>query len=193
MPDADHLADVESALVDHFGQRPVRASVSFLGVQPIDVLRFEPVPGERAYVTLGMSRAPMTGADAVVVAATGPRAELMMHVDDPADRFADVWRWVALLAAAPAVEGVVYAPGMSVDLGEQLVPGSMCTGAVITESPLAPIASEAGEVSVLQAVPATATELAWCRVHGSAPLLAKWAAAGVDVRDLGRAAVSLAE
>ena len=39
----------------------MRASVSFVGVDPIEVLRFEPIPGERAYVSLGMSRHPMTG------------------------------------------------------------------------------------------------------------------------------------
>ena len=31
-----------TALSEHFGQRPARASVSFVGVEPIEVLRFEP-------------------------------------------------------------------------------------------------------------------------------------------------------
>ena len=41
----------------------------------------------------------------------GPRAELMLHLRDPADEHADVWRRLAVLAAAPAVEGVVYGRG----------------------------------------------------------------------------------
>src|SRR5437764_13038837 len=74
---SDVLTAVEAALVDHFGHRPARASVSFVGVDPIEVLRFEPIPGERAYVSLGMARHPMTGAAASVLAENGPRAELL--------------------------------------------------------------------------------------------------------------------
>jgi hypothetical protein len=188
---SDVLAAVEAALVEHFAQRPLRASVSFVGVEPIEVLRFEPVPGERAYISLGMSRHPMTGAAEVVQAADGPRAELMLHLYDPTDEHAEVWRKVAVLAAAPAVEGVVHAPGMSLDLGESLAAGSGCTGVLITESPLADIITDAGPVAVRQAVPATATELAWCRVRGSAALRERWADAGVDLLDLARWAVAL--
>ena len=188
---SDVLAAVEAALVDHFAHQPQRASVSFVGVDPIEVLRFEPVPGERAYISLGMSRHPMTGAAELVQAADGPRAELMLHLHDPTDAHADVWRRVAVLAAAPAVEGVVHAPGMTLDLGEPLSADSSCTGVVITESPIADIATGAGPVSVLQAVPATPTELAWCRVRGSAALRDRWAEAGVDLRDLTRRAVAL--
>jgi hypothetical protein len=188
---SDVLAAVEAALVEHFAHRPQRASVSFVGVEPIEVLRFEPVPGERAYVSLGMSRHPMTGAAELVQAADGPRAELMLHLNDPTDQHADVWRKVAVLAAAPSVEGVVHAAGMSVDLGEPLATGSVCTGVVLTESALADIATGAGQVTVLQAVPATSTELAWCRVRGSAALRERWAESAADLLDLSRRAVRL--
>jgi hypothetical protein len=188
---SDVLAAVEVALVEHFAHQPQRASVSFVGVEPIEVLRFEPVPGERAYVSLGMSRHPMTGAAEVVQTTDGPRAELMMLLRDPTDEYAEVWRKVALLAAAPAVEGVVYTPGMSLDLGEPLVAISACTGVLITESPLGEIATNVGPVAVLQAVPATATELAWCRVRGSAALRERWANANADLLDLTRRAVAL--
>lgn len=188
---SDVLPTVERALGEHFAHEPQRASVSFVGVEPIDVLRFEPVPGERAYVSLGMSRHPMTGAGESVQAVDGPRAELMLHIRDPTDLHADVFRKVAILAAAPAVEGVVHTPGMSLDLGEPLSQGSSCTGVLITESPLAAIATGAGPVAVLQAVPATATELAWCRVRGSAALRDRWAAAGTDLLDLTRSPVAL--
>ena len=191
MPGPDVLAAVEAALVEHFGHRPARASVSFVGVDRIEVLRFEPIPGERAYLSLGMSRHPMTGAAELVQAADGPRAELMLHVRDPADRFADVWRRVALLAAAPAVEGVVYAPGMSVDLGEPLVPGSAGTGVLVTGSPIAPIETAVGPVDVLQVLPGTSAELAWCRVRGSEPLRERWREHDVDLLDLERPGVPL--
>jgi hypothetical protein len=182
---------VEQALSEHFGQAPVRASVSFVGVDPIEVLRFEPIPGERAYLTLGMSRHPMTSAADPMLAADGPRAELMLHLADPADQFVDVWRQVALLGAAPAVEGVVYSVGMTIDLGQPLVPGSACTGAVITESPLRAIDTVRGEVQILQIVPATQNELAWSRVKGSAVLRERWAERDTDLLDLGRGPVEL--
>ena len=185
------LPVVEAAVVEHFGHRPTRASVSFVGVDRIEVLRFEPIPGERAFVTLGMSAHPMTGASASVMDTTGPRAELMLHVHDPVDEHADVWRRLALLAAAPAVEGVVYVDGMSIDVGEPLVPGSACVGAVITASVLADVETAAGPVQVLQAVPATSNELAWCRVRGSAALLERWRDTGVDLLDLTRRSAAL--
>ncbi|MBE7188499.1 suppressor of fused domain protein [Jatrophihabitans endophyticus] len=184
-------ADLEAALADHFGHRPARASVSFVGVDPIDVLRFEPIPGERAYVSSGMSRHPMTGADAAVVASDGPRAELLLHLLDPSDRFADVWRRVALLAAAPAVEGVVYVPGMTVEIGEPLVPGSHCVGVVVSASPVGSVPTAAGPVDVLQITPATSNELAWARVRGAAELEDRWRASGTALADLTRPSVSL--
>jgi hypothetical protein len=44
---------------------------------------------------------------------------------------------------------------------------------------------------VLQLVPATQNELAWCRVHGSAELQQRWNDQEIDVLDLGRRAVDL--
>jgi len=133
----------------------------------------------------------MTGADAAVVAEDGPRAELMLHLRDPTDAFADVWRRLAVLAAAPVVEGVVYAPGLSVDMGEPLAPGSACTGGLVVESPLADVSTPDGTVQVLQVVPATSTELAWCRVRGSAALRERWSEQGVDALDLLRSPARL--
>ncbi len=181
------LDAVAEALADHFAHAPLRASVSFVGVDPIEILRFEPIPGERAYVSLGMSRHPMTGADADIMNADGPRAELMLHLRDEQDRFADVWRQLAVLAAAPAVEGVVYRAGMTVDIGQPLAAGSACTGALVVQSPLETI----GQVEVLQLVPATQNELAWCRVHGSEQLQQRWRDNDTDVQDLARRAVDL--
>lgn len=191
MSDPALLAFVDDALSDHFGHRPTRASVSFVGVDPIEVLRFEPIPGERAYVSLGMSATPMTGADALVVSDDGPRAELMVHIRDEADEFADIWRRVALLAASPAVEGVVYRAGMTVDLGEPLVAGTSCTGAVVVDSPLGPVETADGTVTIFQLVPATQTELAWARVRGGAALQERWAEQGTELLNPRRPAADL--
>ncbi|MDT4918379.1 MAG: hypothetical protein QOH89_3079 [Pseudonocardiales bacterium] len=187
----DPTALVEAALIDHFGHRPQRASVSFVGVQPLDVLRFEAVPGEYAYVTLGMSRTPMTGADEAVVAADGPRAELLLQVRDAGPRHRDVWRRLAVLAAAPAVEGLVHRAGATVDLAEPLAPGSRCTGVVVAESTVPVVATEGAEIAILQVLPATANELAWARVHGSASLRERWREQRIDLRELGRAPAEL--
>ena len=184
------LDQVAAALREHFGQSPVRASVTFVGVDPIQVLRFEPIPGEWAYLSLGMSRHPMTAGAETIVSADGPRAELMLHVRAD-DRFADVWRRLAVLAAAPAVEGVVYRPDMTVDTGQPLAGGSRCTGAVIRVSAVADVDTPLGAVRILQAVPATSTELAWSRVHGTAALCERWARYGTDLLDLARGAVQL--
>ena len=187
----DVLVTVEQSLLAHFGHRPLRASISFVGVEPIEVLRFEPMSGERAFVTLGMSRHPMTGADEAIRSASGPRAELVLHIRDPADRHAAVWRRLAVLAASPAVEGVVYTPGMTVDIGEPMTADSMCTGVVVIESAIAAVETEAGPVTILRAVPATPNELAWCRVRGSAGLLERWTEAGADLLNLAREPVRL--
>ena len=196
------LAQVERAACVHFGSVPARASVSFLGVEPIEVLRFAPESGSDliSLMTLGLSRRPMgdgssagiaRGQDGTADSGSG-RAELIAQVRAGSiDGAADLWRRLAVLAAAPVVEGVVYAPGMSVDLGEPLVAGSRCTGGLIESFELSAIATVLGEVTLLRFVPATSTELAHCRVNGAPDLTRRWHEAGTDLFDLGRSAVAL--
>lgn len=194
--DAQLLASVElSVRVQLGGITPARASVTFLGVEPIEVLRFDAGP-ERWYVSLGMSRRPMTGADASVLELDGPRAELAITTvasgsGRPGRSEDGIWRRVAVLAAAPTVEGVVYREGMAIDLGEPLVAGSRCVGAVVGPSSLRPAEHAGIDVPILRLDPATATELAWSRVHGVPALRGRWAESAVDVRDLWRAPVGL--
>lgn len=185
----DVLATVEAAYRQHFEVAPARASISFLGVEPIEVLRYAD-DGRDHYLSLGMSRYPMADPGATVVdEATAPRAELMLSVSG---RYEEVWRRVAILAAAPAVEGAVYASGNRVDLGEPLCPGSRCTGAVLESSALQPVAVPGiAEVLVLRLLPATQTELAWARVHGSEALRQRWQDTGTDLADLMRDPVAL--
>jgi hypothetical protein len=190
---ADVLALVDAALTEHFGQRPIRSSVTFVGVEPIEVLRFEPIPGEHLYATLGMSRVPMTPAEASRIDADGPRAELLLHVRAAPTTLAGMWRSLAVLAAAPVVEGMVYSAGATVDLGRPLALGSQCVGGVIGRSAVADVATPHGTVALLQLHPATATELAWARVNGGAALLERWRRGGVDLLDLTRPAVPLGE
>ncbi len=169
------------------GVVPQRASVSFVGVEPIEVLRF--YSGEVVtYLSLGMSRRPMTASDELVLAASGPRAELVIQLRDDSS---EIWKRLAVLAAAPVVEGVVYAQGMTVDLGTALGAGSRCTGGLIVNSAIPAVATAAGPVDLLRVLPATSTELAWARVRGSDALLARWDERGTDLLELGRLPVAL--
>jgi hypothetical protein len=81
---------------------------------------------------------------------------------------------------------------MTIDLAAPVAAGSRCTGAVLTASPLAPVATPAATVQLLQLLPATAAELAWARVHGSAALVERWRNHHVDLLDLTRSPVPLA-
>ena len=186
---SDVLHLVEAAYRQHFETAPARASVSFLGLDPIEILRY-PDGACDHYLSLGMSRYPMADpAELVVAAQSAPRAELLLTAAGRPDL---LWRKLAVLAAAPAVEGVVYQVGNRVDLGEPLCPGSRCTGGVLTTAGLQPIAvSGLAAVRVLRVLPATQTELAWARVHGSEQLQQRWQAAGTELTDLMRDPVEL--
>ena len=114
------------------GQDSGRAGVTFLGTERIDVLRFGPDgDGVTRYVTLGASRAPMTDpASPLVDPIAGPRAELVLSVRGRPD---SVLRRLAVLAAAPAVEGIVLAPGTVVEVGEPLWDGARFSAVLIAE------------------------------------------------------------
>jgi len=65
-------------------------------------------------------------------------------------------------------------------------------GGVIVDGPLAPIAlSGMADVHVMRVLPATSTELAWARVHGSAALIQRWTAHRTRLLDLMREPVDL--
>ena len=189
------LVQVEAHLLLALGEDSGRASVSFLGSDRIDVLRFGPDPdGLVTYATLGLSRAPMADPSSydAGAAADGPRAELVLQVRAVVD---SVLHQLAVLAASPAVEGVVIGPGAGLDLQAPLWEGARFTGVLVGES-AGPVPDldpgDGGEpVRFLSLLPATANELAWKRVHGAAALEERWLLAGVDPRDAVRAAVDL--
>lgn len=183
---------VRAALQERFGADPGSASVSFVGVEPIEVLRFH--AGELVqYVTLGMCRRPLPeqSADAGVSSAqpVGPRGELRLSVRAGVGA-ADVWRRLAVLAAAPVVEGLRYADGAIVSLGEPLVPATRASGVVVGETDVV-VDTAAGAVTLFEVLPATPEELAWSRVHGVAALRERWREQGTDLTDLGRSPADL--
>ncbi|MFD9727824.1 MULTISPECIES: suppressor of fused domain protein [unclassified Streptomyces] len=192
---AEILALVEARLRTAFGEPDARAAVTFLGTDRIEVLRFAEGDLVR-YATLGMSANPMTDpTDMVADPVRGPRAELVLTVRAglaPTDK---LLRPLAVLAASPQVEGLIVAPGASLDVGEPLWDGAAFSSVLVAEpgglvedleldEPMEP-------VRFLPLLPMTANEAAWKRVHGAAALQERWLARGTDLRDPLRSAVAL--
>jgi hypothetical protein len=181
------LTLVEAHLLTVLGQDSGRAGVSFLGADRIDVLRFGPDPeGLVRYVTLGMSRSPMGDGDHVDP--DGPRAELLLSVQGLQD---SVLRRLAVLGAAPAVEGLVVRPGARLEVTEPLWDGAAFSAVLVGEPGGVVPSLDDPAVDILPLLPMTANEAAWARVHGGAELEQRWLRQGVDLRDPRRAAADL--
>ncbi|EME21353.1 hypothetical protein G419_08701 [Rhodococcus triatomae BKS 15-14] len=190
------LTSVRAHLVERFGgTEPSAASVTFLGLEPLEVLRFAAdSDGVVRYATLGCSRHPMGDpSDLVADPVRGPRAELVLVLRGGLDVASGVHRSLAILAAAPAVEGVVLALDGLVDLGEPLWKGAPFTAILLGDSGIDALAlpEPADPVQFLEAVPITGTEAAWVRLKGAPALREAWEEAGIDVRDPRRAQASL--
>jgi hypothetical protein len=125
----------------------------------------------------------------------GPRAELLLSVRAGAVDTAGVLRPLAVLAASPQVEGVVVAPGNSLDVGEPLWPGAPFSAVLVGEGgglvDDLVLAEPMDPVRFLPLLPMTANEAAWKRVRGAAALQERWLAAGTDLRDPLRGSVAL--
>ena len=118
------LDRVRAHLRGHFATEPDSASVTFLGTEPIEVLRFreraDGPEGIAHYVSLGCSRHPMTDpTDIHADPERGPRAELVLRLRDPGPA-TGIARSLAILASTPAVDGVVLDAGALIDLGSPL-------------------------------------------------------------------------
>ncbi|GAA1155377.1 suppressor of fused domain protein [Streptomyces hebeiensis] len=190
------------------GEPDARAAVTFLGTDRIEVLRFletsdvsgaaGTAPGAPVvrYATLGMSARPMTDPSAVLAdPVKGPRAELVLSLRAGAVDTDRVLRPLAVLAASPQVEGVIVAPGGSLDLGEPLWPGAPF-GSVLVGEPggLVPdleLDAPLEPVRFLPLLPMTDNEAAWKRVRGARELQERWLAHGTDLRDPRRRSVPL--
>ncbi|MFI1963984.1 suppressor of fused domain protein [Streptomyces pathocidini] len=214
---SDVLELVEARLRTALGEPDGRAAVTFLGAERIEVLRFQDDSGDGdvvRYATLGMSARPMTdpagpspdhrpsaGGLAAPLSITfadpvrGPRAELLLSVRAGRADTDKVLRPLAVLAASPQVEGVVVAPGGSLDVGGPLWPDAPFGSVLVAEpgglvedlelpAPMDP-------VRFLPLLPMTPGEAAWKRVHGAGALEKRWLTYGTDLRDPGRTAVPL--
>lgn len=189
--------DVRAHLSAYYDGRdfapPVAASVTFLGLEPMTVLRWIG-SGSRtvAFASLGCSRHPMTDPNAIVAVEDGPRAEVILELrpaaDGPGAALDGVHRSVAILAASPAVEGLVLAPDALVDLGTPLWAGAPFTAVLLGESAVPDLERDGEPVRFLRADPITANEAAWVRLKGAAALREAWAEAGIDPADPGRPA-----
>ncbi|MFH8348449.1 suppressor of fused domain protein [Streptomyces sp. NPDC018045] len=196
---SDVLELVEARLRTTLGEPDARAAVTFLGTDRIEVLRFTgggPDGDLVRYVTLGMSDRPMTDPTAVLAdPLRGPRAELVLSVKAGRADVDKVLRPLAVLAASPQVEGVVVAPGASLDVGEPLWPGAPFTSVLVAESGGLVADLELDEpldpVRFLPLLPMTPNEAAWKRVHGAEALQERWLKGGTDLRDPLRTGVAL--
>ncbi|KOV59493.1 Suppressor of fused domain protein [Streptomyces sp. NRRL WC-3618] len=196
---SDVLPLVEARLRTTLGEPDARAAVTFLGTDRVEVLRFQDrdQDGELVrYATLGMSAQPMADPTAVLAdPVRGPRAELLISVRAGLADTDKVLRPLAILAASPQVEGLIVAPGASLDVGEPLWPGAPFTSVLVAEpgglvedleldEPLDP-------VRFLPLLPMTPNEAAWKRVHGAQALQERWLTNGTDLRDPARRSVPL--
>jgi hypothetical protein len=187
---------VEEHLVRVLGKSSARASVTFVGAEPVEVLRFGPEPdGLFRYATVGMSRHPMADpVDPLPEPLRGPRAELLLSIRATVD---SVLRKLAALAMTPFVEGVVVGPGAGLDLGEPLWEGAPFTavlvggpGGLVADLPLDPPAEP---VRFLPVLPMTPSEAAWKRAHGAEAIQERWLRHGTDLRDPARRSVPLGD
>ncbi|MEU2548934.1 suppressor of fused domain protein [Streptomyces roseolus] len=191
------LALVEARLRTALGEPDARAAVTFLGTDRIEVLRFvDADAGLVRYATLGMSAAPMADPTAALAdPVKGPRAELVLTVRLGRADTDKVLRPLAVLAATPQVEGVVVAPGASLDLGEPLWPGAGFSSVLVAESgglvEDLELDAPRDPVRFLPLLPMTPNEAAWKRVHGAQALEERWLAKGTDLRDPLRGSVAL--
>ncbi|MGC5346127.1 suppressor of fused domain protein [Streptomyces sp. DT171] len=189
------LALVEARLSTALGDPDARAAVTFLGTDRVEVLRFRDGDLVR-YATLGMSARPMTDPTATLAdPVKGPRAELVLSVRAGLADTDQVLRPLAVLAASPQVEGVIVAPGASLDLGAPLWPDAPFDSVLVAEpgglvedmeldAPMEP-------VRFLPLLPMTRNEAAWKRVRGARELRERWLSHGTDLRDPLRGSVPL--
>jgi hypothetical protein len=195
------LARVRAHLRAHFSEagidtEPDAASVTFLGAEPFEVLRFRPGDSDGVvhYVSVGCSRHPMTDPAAIVAdSERGPRAEVVVRLRDPGP-ITRLAHSLAIVAATPAVDGVVLTEDALIDLGSPLWNnpfGPAPFTAILlgrSDIPDLPLDPPRDPVCFLSATPITATEAAWVRLKGADAMRDAWRSDGVDVLDPNRPA-----
>jgi hypothetical protein len=163
--------NIRAHVREHFaGAEPETASVTFLGMQPIEVMRFGPgADGITHYVSVGGSRHSEGGNSAEVVVSL---------------RGASVGSGLARSVAVLAVEGLILTPDALVDLGQPLWQAAPFTAFLLGHSTIQPI----DQVEFVSATPITANEAAWVRLKGADAMGEAWLQDGVDVLDPHRSA-----
>lgn len=195
---SDDLDRVREHVRRHFADvaaEPDTARVTFLGVEPIEVLRFGPGPDRMVhYVSAGCSRHPMGDPGQLVADPVhGPRAEIVVRLRSSGSD-TGLARSLAAVAAAPVVEGVVLAPDGLIDLGGPLWTGPTgpvpFTAVLLGQSDIAdlPQPEPREPVRFFSATPITATEAAWVRLKGAEAMREAWRSDGVDIFDPARRA-----
>jgi Suppressor of fused protein (SUFU) len=191
----DVLAEVRAHLREHFAgagitAEPDGASVTFLGSERIEILRFGPAPdGVSHYVSVGCSQHPMFDPTEMITDVLhGPRAEVVVALRGPSPR--GLARSLAIVAAAPAVEGLILEPDALIDLETPLWESAPFTAFLLDRSDIEDVTltSPLPPVTLLSATPITATEAAWVRLKGADAMREAWAQDGVDVLDPSRPA-----
>jgi hypothetical protein len=191
----DVLAEVRARLHDHFSALgvvgdSVAANVTFLGAEPMEVLRYgADADGVYHYVSLGCSRHPMVDPlEFHTDTSSGPRAEVVVALRGPTPT--GLARSIAVVASAPAVEGLILVPDALVDLETPLWQGAPFTAMLLGRSDIEDVVVAGAEdpVVVLSATPITATEAAWVRLKGADAMREAWRTDGVDVTDPARPA-----
>ena len=123
----------------------------------------------------------------------GPRAEVVLRLHDPGP-VSGLARSLAVVAATPAVEGVILAPDALIDLGSPLwawpTGRAPFTAVLLGQSEIVdlPLEPPREPVQFLSATPITATEAAWVRLKGADAMREAWQADGVDLLDPNRRA-----
>src|SRR5699024_11084326 len=183
------------------------ASVTFLGREPIEVNAFVADSAAAGHqgeagragpllhlVSAGCSRAPMADPTAMVAdPERGPRAEIVVVLRPEGGGVPPgLHRSVAILAASPAVEGVILAADGIVDMAEPMWEGCPVSAGLRGEAavPDRTLDAPRDPVQLPESGPIPAAAAAWARVRGADELRTAWAEAGVDPRDPARRAVS---
>jgi hypothetical protein len=142
------------------------------------------------YASLGCSRHPMIDpAEIVADPLRGPRAEVVLSLRDPGTA-TGLARSLAVLAATPAVDGLVLTADALIDLGTPLWASAPFTAILLGDSDIddLPLSAPLDPVRFLSATPITATEAAWVRLKGAEAMRQAWDTDRVDVLNPSRRA-----
>jgi hypothetical protein len=113
----------------------------------------------------------------------GPRAEVMVSLRGPTPT--GLSQSIAVLAAAPSVEGLVLVADALIDMEAPLWQGSPFTAMLLGPSDIEDVALSPPNdpVTFLAATPITPTEAAWVRLKGADAMREAWRTDRVDVLD----------